>query len=339
MPDGPQESAGSIAASLFQNELETITAAIESYGKKPHQNIAIIADPFAGQQLVIEEIKRRYPDTISYLPFFSVVTGKDFIPNLYTAKDVVVMERCHFLALRKIGGFVMLDEFLDFISSSEKLFITTWNSYSWSYLNAVRQIEGFFPEIIHLPKMDSKTLKDLILVKYEGAKIEFVDDRVIEEKKGIEVLERKITLPIVNRVVSIPWITYSPSVSKLEGIEVKDAVFDRINSIADGNYGVAQRVWERSLDYPEMKMSNIPVTPCAVDLTINEAFLLTIILSMESIQLVDLAEIAGPEINIDQNLYRLIQHGLVEEEKGYFHIKPEALKCVGNYLTRIRMVW
>jgi len=324
---------------MFKDELETITAAIESYGEKPPDNIAMISDPFAGQNFIIEELRHRYPDTISYLPFFSVVTSKDFIPNLYTAKDVVIMERCHFLALRKVGGFAMLDEFLDFISSSEKLFITTWNSYSWSYLNAVRQIEGFFPEIIHLPKIDSKTLKELVLSKYEGARIEFIDDRVIEKKQGFEVLERKITLPFTNTVLTIPWISYSPGESKKEEIEIEDAVFNRINIIADGNYGVAQRVWERSLEYPEMKTSNIPEVPCAVDLTINEAFLLTIILSMESIQLVDLAEIAGPEINIDQNLYRLIQHGLVEEEKGYFHIKPEALKCVCNYLTRIRMVW
>lgn len=339
MPDEPQGSAESVGASVFKDELETITAAIESYGEKPPANIAMISDPFAGQNFVIEEIRRRYPDKVSYLPFFSVVTGKDFIPNLYTAKDVVIMERCHFLALRRIGGFAMLDEFLDFISSSEKLFITTWNSYAWSYLGAVRQIEGFFPEIIRLPKMDSKTLKEVILARYEGARIEFVDDRVIETKKGFEVLERTITIPFANIPVTVPWIAYNPGGTQKQKIEIEDAVFDRINTLADGNYGVAQRIWERSLDYPEMKISNIPEMPCAVDLTISEAFLLTIVLSMESIQLTDLAEIAGPEINIDQNLYRLIQHGLVEEEKGYYHIKPEALKCVCNYLSRIRMVW
>jgi hypothetical protein len=339
MQDEPQGSVESTDVSMFKDELETITAAIESYGEKPPVNIAMISDPFAGQNFIIEELRNRYPDTISYLPFFSVVTGKDFISNLYTAKDVVIMERCHFLALRKIGGFAMLDEFLDFVSSSDKLFITTWNSYSWSYLSAVRQIEGFFPETIRLPKMESKILKEHILAKYEGARIEFIDDRVIEEKKGFAVLKRRITLPFTNTALTIPWVSYSPNGSKKDEIDVEDAVFNRINIIADGNYGVAKRIWERSLDYPEMRTSNIPDVPCAIDLTINEAFLLNIILSMESIQFVDLAEIAGPEINIDQNLYRLIQHGLVEEEKGYYHIKPEALKCVCNYLMRIRMVW
>ncbi|HDR72992.1 MAG TPA: hypothetical protein ENN85_03660 [Methanoculleus sp.] len=339
MPDGPQESAGSIAASLFQNELETITAAIESYGKKTHENIAIIADPFAGQQLVIEEIKRRYPDTISYLPFFSVVTGKDFIPNLYTAKDVVVMERCHFLALRKIGGFVMLDEFLDFISSSEKLFITTWNSYSWSYLNAVKRIEGFFPEIIRLPKIDDMTLKQLILSRYENNEIECIDDREVEKNSGFEVIKRQVTLPFTSAPITIPWITFNVGATKGEEVKAEDAVFRRINTLADGNYGVAQRIWDRYLEYPTMKMSNLPDRPCALDLSINEEFLLNIILSMESIQLVDLVEIASPEINIDQNLHRLIKQDLVEEEKGYYRIKPEALNCVCNYLKRIRMVW
>jgi hypothetical protein len=339
MPDEPAEPAGSAGAAIFAEEVRTIAAAIESYGGKPPANIAIISDPFAGQNFVIEEIRRRYPEKISYLPFFSVVTGKDFISNLYTAKDVVIMERCHFLALRKIGGFAMLDEFLDFISSSEQLFITTWNSYSWSYLSTVRQIEAFFPETIHLPHIDAGTLKELILSKYGDDEIEFVDDRVIEKKQGFEINEQQITLPLIKSAIHIPWISYHAGEVKSDDIVIEDAVFDRINSIADGNYGVAQRIWDRSFEYPVMKMSSIPDIPCTVDLSINESFLLNIILSMESIQLVDLAEIAGPEINIDQNLYRLIRQGLVEEEKGYYHIRPEALTCVCNYLQRIRMVW
>jgi hypothetical protein len=98
-------------------------------------------------------------------------------------------------------------------------------------------------------------------------------------------------------------------------------------------------LWERSMEFPTIRLSSIPETPCSIELNINEAFLLTIILSMEAIKLVDLAEIAGPEIDIEQTLYRLLNQGLVENEKDFYQIRPEALNCAIDYLKKIRMVW
>lgn len=129
--------------------------------------------------------------------------------------------------------------------------------------------------------------------------------------------------------------------NRIHPADAEETAFDKIVRIADGNYGgVAEQLWDTTLEGKTLRVADIPDIPCAINLDINESFLLMIILSMESVSVVDLAEIAGPEINLKQALFRLTNQGLVVEEKGYFQIKPEALSCVkGGYVTRIRMVW
>ncbi|MCA9703181.1 MAG: hypothetical protein KC400_04965, partial [Methanolinea sp.] len=75
------------------------------------------------------------------------------------------------------------------------------------------------------------------------------------------------------------------------------------------------------------------------DLSINEAFLLGIILTMEKIEPGDLAEIAGPEIDVEESLYILMNRELVAREEGYYIINYRALKSVKSYLELNRMVW
>ena len=254
------------------------------------------------------------------------------------------MDRCHVLALRRIGGFAMLDAFLDMISMSDnKMFITSWNSFTWSYLRAVKGSDKVFPVVIEVPKLDSKTLMTAVLSHYEGD-IQFIDDTSVPGEQPM-VSTKRIRLPLpfgYSRDIPWPRLNIGRGTSRNHGDAQPDAkkvAFDKITRIAEGNYGVGLRIWERSLDYPEVKLSRIPEPPCSVDLDINEAFLLNIVLSMESISFTDLAEIASPEIDIEQTLYRLIRQGLVEEEKGYYRVNPETLNCVISYLRRIRMVW
>lgn len=335
---GEQESLN-----IFESELSRIQDAIEAREKGRPSHIAVVADPFAGHELIMQEIKRTNPDIVSHIPLFNVVKGKDFLSTLYGTKDVILMERCHFLALRKIGGFAVLDAFLDLAASSDKLLITGWNSFSWSYLNAVRHIETFFPMIVELPRLSSADLKTVILSRYEE-KIRFIDDTERKEEPFLSTEVRRFSLPVVQRSVEVPWPHINAGVlhagkKQQATTDVEDAVFEKINRIAEGNYGVALRIWEQSLENSVVNLSSIPEIPCAIDLDINESFLLNSVLSMESINITDLREIAGPEIDLDQTLYRLTNEGMIEEVKGYYQVRPEALNCVISHLRRIRMVW
>ena len=326
---------------LFKDEWDRITAVVDDFDGDRPSHIAVIADPFAGKNILMDGILRRHPDRVIHIPFFSVVKSRDFLTRITGHKDIVVMDHCHFLATRKIGGFTMLDAFLDHISTSERLFITQWNSYTWSYLQATRHIDTFFPVTIDLPGIDSKTLKPLIMSRYTD-EIEFIGDITPEEEPLISAPHRTVKLPFFKKSFTIPVPHLRQGNGGGNGIhpaDAEDAAFDKIIRIADGNFGVAERLWDRSLDGKTVTVADIPNIPCAVNLDIHESFLLMIILSMESISMIDLAEIAGPEINLKQALFRLKNQGLVIEEKGYFQIKPEALSCVKGYVTRIRMVW
>ena len=307
---------------LYEDEWNRITAVIDAYDNMRPSHIAVIADPFAGQNVLMDGILRRHPDRVVHIPFFSVVKSRDFLTQITGHKDIVVMDHCHFLAMRKIGGFKMLDAFLDHLSTSERLFITQWNSYTWSYLRATRHIDTFFPVIIELPAIDSKTLKPLIMSRYT-AEIEFIGDVTPIEEPLISAHHRTVTLPFSKKTFTIPVPHLREGRGGGDGIHPKDAeeaAFDKIVRIADGNYGVAERLWDTSLDGKTIRVADIPGVPCTIKLDINESFLLMIILSMESISMVDLAEIAGPEINLKQALFRLTNQGLVVEAVSYTHL-------------------
>jgi len=342
MEDDPAGAEEEKEFVLFEKEINRIQEAIDSFTEGEFSHIALIGEPFAGQHMIMGEIRDKNPDTVSYIPFLNVVKGKEGITSTYGTKDIVLMDRCHFLTLRRIGGFAMLDAFLGMISMSDKMFITSWNSFTWSYLRAVKGIDKFFPVVIEVPKLDSRTLMEAVLSHYEGD-IEFIDDAEPPREQPLVTMKtRHLSLPFgYSRDILWPWVNIARRSPEKNGEkpDIQKVVFDKITRIAEGNYGVALRIWERSLDYPVVKLSRIPEPRCNVDLDINEAFLLNIVLSMESISFTDLAEIASPEIDIEQTLYRLTSQGLVEQEKGYYRINPETLNCVISYLKRIRMVW
>ncbi len=337
------EAGAEMPAVLFEHEVALIREAIDAYTGESPAHIAVIADPFAGQSMMMQQIIRFYPHRVTHLPFYSVVRNTGFLDTVRGTEEIVLMEGCHFLALRRIGGFAMLDAFLELLATSGKLFITGWNSFAWSYLNAVTRLEENFPVVIRLPRIENATLKAMILSRYDHPLL-FVDDTPPQEKRRVSIESRLLDLPFSDSPVTVPWLKIAPragvsgDVTETAGA-AEDAIFDRINRIALGNYGVALRIWERSLVSDTVRMSSIPANPCTVSLTIDEAFLLAVILSMESISFSDLEEIAHTDIDVRQVLYRLRVQGLIEEERDSYRVKPEALHCVSAYLRKIRMVW
>lgn len=337
------EADAGTPGTLFEREVVRIREAIDAYTGESPAHIAVIAEPFAGQSMLMQQIIRFYPHRVTHLPFYSVVRNTGFLDTMRRTEDIVLVEGCHFLALRRIGGFAMLDAFLELLSTSEKLFITGWNGFAWSYLNAVTRLEEHFPVAIRLPRIENATLKAMILSQYDRP-ILFVDDTPPQEKRRFSIERRLVDLPFSDSPVALPWPKIAPrpgasgDATEAAGA-AEDAIFDRINRIALGNYGVALRIWERSLESDTVRMSSIPANPCTVSLTIDEAFLLAVILSMESISFGDLEEIAHTDIDVRQVLYRLRVQGLIEEERDSYRVKPEALHCVSAYLQKIRMVW
>jgi len=325
----------------YQVELEAIGQGIRDFEEGKGENIALISEPFAGRKKLINEIRKNHADKITSITFNSTITSNEFLSSLREGKEIVIVENCHFLARRKIGGFDQIDAFLNYMSSSDQLFITSWNTFSWSYLSAVMSVNSFFPRVIRLYPLGAEALKSIILSSYPYA-IRFSENgERTADRISVSMACLHLRLPFSSTVHCIPW----PEIrvpQRLKGrgkTKTEDAFFDRLASISGGNPGVARKLFEQALTFPEVPLSALKEPKYTISLGINDRFILSLILTMELVSKEDLAGIAGPDIDVDKSLYLLSAASLVTREEGSYAIAHEALKSVVQYLELSRVVW
>lgn len=338
-------TAEEISAELvgFQEEIANIQTAIADFESGQKLNIAVIAEPFAGRTALLDAVEKMNPQKVTRLSFSSVVKNKITLPD--SPKRIILIDDCQFLYMRKIEGFDVLDDFLELVSSSNHVFITSWNLYSWRYLDEVINIGRYFPIQISLSKFTAAEIKESILSKYKPDEIKFVEDVEFEREKIIEVAKYPLSLKLMKKsiTINIPFLKINFGSIKFisgkeEKVAIEDIIFEKILHASNGNPGVAQVVWQKSLEYPVIKPGRIKDFAFNIELDYTEAFVLSIILSMKSIKKEELAEMAEYE-HTEEILFRLAKQGLVAVEEGRCSIKPEALKSTVDFLKRLRLVW
>lgn len=328
----------------FKEEIANVQTAIADFESGQRSNVAIIAEPFAGRTTMINAIEKMNLQKVTRVSFSSVVKSRDEIRLPEGAKRIIIFDDCQFLYTRRIGGFDVLEEFLKSVASSGNMFITSWNLYSWKYLDETINIGRYFPVQINLPKFTAGEIRECILSRYKSDEIKFMEDVEFEKEKMIEVAKHPVSLPF-KRSISIPFLKIHYALLKIRLFEkekkatVEDIIFEKISRISDGNPGVAKVIWQRSLEYPVIKPGRIKEQSFAIELDYSEAFILSVILSMKSLKEEELAEIAGYEYELDRILFRLGKQGLVALGDGYCGIKPEALSSTVEFLKRLRLVW
>jgi hypothetical protein len=287
-----------------------------------------------------------YGDRVHYLPLEFVISAS-CLPDFSTfPEDIILIDNCRFLATRRIGGFDVLDAFLKAQISSKKLFITTWNAFSWQYLSSVMNLDAYFPRVVTIGRMDTPVLKEMILSRYKPGEIRFLDGGAAERSMFFSRIHQNVRLPLTGTEVSIPWIKLNftvmlrklPRKNRIQ-VSIEDVIFEKINRIARGIPGVAIPLWESSLKEKTITLVSINEISYTIDLDTNESFILTIILSMKSLHEKDLIAIAGDEMDIRRVIYRLVQQGLVVDDAGYYSIPPFALGPVIDYLKKTRRLW
>jgi hypothetical protein len=343
---GEEKAASEGTVIGYDREIKQIIEAIEHSESDTPSHIAIVAEPMGGRTTIVAEIRRIYGDRVYYLPLEFIIK-QDALPDFAClVNDIILIDNCQFLATRVIGGFDVLDTFLRLQITSKKIFITTWNTHSWQYLSSVMSLDAYFPTIVVLPRMDTPILKQMILTRYKSGEIRFVDEGTAERSIFFSVVHRTIKIPFTTTEISIPWVKLNFIVmfsglprKKRVQISLEDIIFEKINRIAEGNPGVAILLWDQSLKDNTISLSAIKETPFSISLEPNESFILSVILSMESLHAKDLSKIAGSEMDIEQVLYRLVQQDLVVDNSGYFSIAPFALGPVTDYLRKTRRLW
>jgi hypothetical protein len=339
---GEEEQQMPLGLIGFQNELASIRAAIAEFESGEKSDVAIIAEPFAGRTTLLNAIEQIATRKTVKLSLSSLITDRDEISFPPGAGEIVLCDNCHFFYQRTIGGFKHLDEFLTAVAASEHLVITTWNAYSWRYLEEVRAIGKFFPLTITLPRFSSTELKELILAGYAENELEFKDDSRPEEKRIIT--RHPVSFTVRDKTMAIPffYIDFARIKALLsrkeETRKTEDIIFEKIDRIANGNPGVAKLLWEKSIQHSTIKPSFVKECLLKVELDYHESFLLSLILSMEALTEPELHEISD-EPEVETMLHRLLHQRLIVEEQGFYKLNPEALSCIVSALKKTGVIW
>ncbi|MDD4126432.1 MAG: hypothetical protein PHV39_01940 [Methanomicrobium sp.] len=339
------ESAGkgTCIISIFEKEIKAIQDEINKLESGGAENIAVISEPYSGIEHIFDKILGDNSQKINNLKLFNPVKETDYFSNFYRGNKIILMHNCQYLYTRKCGGFDIINYFMDAVSSEDRLFITGWNKFAWNYLKEVCDIENLFGVRITVPELDSKSIMSLIMTD-ANEKINFIDDRAKEEKKFICVDECSIKRPMSQNERSICKLRFNFDALKREKNnktmeDIQTEAFQKITKLAGGKYDVARLIWKKTLKDNELRLSRIPETPPAGISGIDESFILSVILSMDTVSYENLLEIVGEGVNLRQKLQSLKNSGLIEITDNSCRINPEAVNAVIYDLKKRRMVW
>lgn len=334
----------------FDEILENIKVTIEKPDLSSIDNIAIIAEPFSGRSELLYKISELCLDRETKIFFNRLVNDDNFLQILKKSGDVVLVDNCQLLCSRRIGGFEKLDLFLNAIALSNKLYITTWNKFSWDYLRFIYPLESIFPVRVELPRLVAEELKSMVMANCEW-KLTFAEDAMTKKENWIESSEFPIVLKPLKKtiMVPIPRIDYlalrsrfqakTESQKKEDETTMEDKIFQRLKDASQGNPGVAKAIWKKSIPGAEgaIRLDDIHKPEHKIDMKYDQAFLLYIILCMECISIDELKEI-DPNANVDRLVQYLERADLISVENELLSIMPEALHSIENYLKNIRLV-
>ncbi len=325
----------------FEEEMKLIEKSIEDFEEGKRDNVAVISDPFYGES----DLMRRAADVIG--PRGLRVYARYLIRDLEileaASEKIVMVEEAHRLYQRKIGGFLAMNRFLSFVSSSDGLFITTWNSYSWKYLDEVLGLGRHFPKKIRLSKMGTDQIREMLLSGYEEGELTFVEEVPAKAEKLTILNRSSYKKTLMGHSLEIPYpVVDMRSIrsrrTKNEKKSSEEIFFDKLARISDGNPGVAEHLWDEALDYPEVR--NALKDPPSIDLDYDESFALCIVLSMGSIDVRELSLVLEPlDLSAERIAGLLEERGLVFSDGDVITIRSEALKGVVEHLRRLRLVW
>lgn len=335
----------------YEEILRTIVNEVEKPDSAPRPNIAIIAEPFSGRSALLHKISERCQAREFTIIFNHLTSDENLLHGIEKSKDIVLVDNCQLLFSRKIGGFEMLDLFLDTAASSDKLFITTWNQFSWNYLRFLYPLESIFSTRIELPRLGPEELKKMIMGNCEW-QMTFAEEEQSNKRKLLEFLEYSIDLHFFKRnfKVQIPKVNYSVLKSNFLGkkghsepenkTSVEDKVFQHLKDASEGNPGVAKEIWRRSIHRGEgaIKPGDITKPQYKIDLNFDEAFLLYVILCMECVSVEELKDITNHNANVNRLAQDLKKIGLISVESELLSIMPEALHSIESYLKSMRLV-
>lgn len=305
-------------------------------GRSP--NVAVISEPFAGREVLLDYAEDLLDGSVERRRFDGVVAG-DEVPALPDV-PAMILDDCHYLYRREIGGFDALTDLLERLAMSDTLVVASWNRYAWRYLAAVRDVDDSFPVEIEIPSLSTEQIEALVTANYDRPS--FVDTGAAGRIKTVTVDRQSVRL-WGSRTLTVPLVRPNPAWvrswwTRDDEASLEAVVYEKLRRVANGNPGLVTRFWEDSIENDEIAPANVhdPVTDVSLDEA--SAGLLLRVVSKESVPRSLLADTTG-DTPVDTTLQKLRARGIVAVQDEHVSITPEGLHTVVDHLDRRRLLW
>ncbi|WP_435333271.1 hypothetical protein [Haloarchaeobius sp. TZWWS8] len=323
----------------FSEEREAFESALSDADGGTRGAIAVLSEPFGGRERFLDVAADKFGERATRIrcgPTMECSRGLDLGDG-----DVVIVDDCQHLFVRRIGGFDGFDRFLRQVATFDGLVVTSWNTYSWDYLVAVKDLERTFPTQIRLGHLDREYLQVFLLAENDDVP-ELVDDRgsiaeplLVRRDYPLSFgRDRKLHLPYV--VPNVDEIVRR--VTKNDGEPVETLFFERLTQVADGNPGVARYLWEERISDGRLEFSALREPDGELGLDYDTAFLLQVLLTKERISYDELYDVvAHPDL--DRALGQLVRQQVLTVDGDLVELRPATLKQLVESLERRRIIW
>lgn len=328
-----------LRAAGLDDRFAAIDDAIAAHLEGTESDVAVIGEPFAGREVLLEYADEAFGAASQRVSFDGVVADSDDIefPNA----EVVIVDGCHYLYTRQIGGYDVLDDFLAAVAESDAMFVTAWNHYAWEYVRQIRDVEHAFPRQIRIPTLDATAITELLLNHYGPETPEFVQTGEAGRVKSLSFGRQELSLGSRSVGVPVPelnleYITSRSNTKEFGNVEA--VVFQKLTYLSDGNPGVAGALWERSVRDGEIAPAYVEEVEGGLDVDDDEAFLLELILAKGSVSIDTLTDIVV-NVPVKRSLVTLSNQRVVEMADGSVSLVPERLYATVDHLRGRQLIW
>ncbi|WP_254831084.1 hypothetical protein [Haloglomus salinum] len=320
-------------------QFDALEEAVGGHLEGERSNVAVVAEPFAGRAGLLAYAEEYLGAAAERRSFDGLVVDPGEAPE--PDSEAVVVDGCHYLYTRRVGGFDPLERFIDRVTDSDAMFVTAWNSYAWDYLRATRDVDAAFPIVVRLPPLDAGGVRDLIYAMYGPDLPRFESTKAFGRVKTLDFEPRTVSLTrSVGVEVTVPTLNLSYLTARAEDDvgEVEAVVFERLTRLSEGNPGVAAALWARSVEDGTISPASVEALDRSLDLDDDAGFVLLLVLTNGAVDREVLAA-ALPEVQVRRSLTYLADRDLVALSDDVAWVEPTALHPAAEYLRGRRLLW
>lgn len=237
---------------MREDQLEYVVADARAFLRdgRPQGSLAISAEQGMGKTSLLNDVSRafakEFPDlSMKHTSLAAKVVDDGvlgFVADLFELEEVpasrtelvdvlreieprvMIIDDCHHLFVREIGGFAGLDTFLEVVNLTDDIhyWVLTFNKYAWNYINRVRPRKHYFGQILELRPWNEREIQELVQRRnaLAGRNVSFTDLVVTHEEGDHDFYEI---------------------------IKTANGYFRLLHEFSGGNPMVALRFWKRSV--------------------------------------------------------------------------------------------